>query len=555
MTSKVAKNVPTDAPSPSPSSRVDGLLATYLSSDSVYEEVLSLIDGAQAPLSEEEVALSPDSMRKRRKKAAAESSTTTIASTTISPLSPLSPPRGKTRGLDKFHRTGGLPLSPRRSSPSPTSPSATFNFPNAPGSDDIYPPTSPMDSSPNMMRGIEMPEVEDERPKESLPRFYLKDEHGKHRRRSLTYPPEEHKDEEPKDIWPSSPAAPISKEDFLSVTKDVCGFPSFFNSSFYDRVAAASEGGVVSKNTWEHYYAKYIQKEDRNTRFFHAVAKPGAQYITRDDFVPFISALLAFHAGLEFLSEHKEFQEKYAVTVITRIFYAADKTHDGRLTARMLRKSGVVEAFTKVDLEEDINKVTEFFSYEHFYVLYCRFWELDGDRDYKISRDDLLKYGDHSLSHMIVDRIFESAPRPFGNGKGKGGRDYMGYEDFIYFMLSEEDKQNEISVKYWFECLDVDGDGYLSTMDMKGFYGVQSHRMQCLGHEVVPFEDVLCQFFDMIKPTEQGRLAEGDFMQGHCNKVSGSLFDALFNLNKYLQFESRDPFLERNKREDEFDTD
>jgi serine/threonine-protein phosphatase 2A regulatory subunit B'' len=250
-----------------------------------------------------------------------------------------------------------------------------------------------------------------------------------------------------------------------------------------------------------------------------------------------------------------QFQEKYAVTVITRIFFQADKTHDGKLTARMLRKSGVVEAFTKVDLEEDINKVTEFFSYEHFYVLYCRFWELDSDRDYKISRDDLLKYGDHSLSHMIVDRIFEAAPRPFGNGKGKGGRDTMGYEDFIYFMLSEEDKQNPISVKYWFECLDVDGDGHLSTLDMRGFYGVQAHRMQCLGHEVVPFEDVLCQFFDMIKPKEQGRLCEGDFLQGHCNKVSGSLFDALFNLNKYLQFESRDPFLERNKREDEFDND
>jgi hypothetical protein len=47
-----------------------------------------------------------------------------------------------------------------------------------------------------------------------------------------------------------------------------------------------------------------------------------------------------------------------------------------------------------VDDEEDINKVTKYLSYEHFYVLYCRFWELDGDRDYRISREDLLKYGE-----------------------------------------------------------------------------------------------------------------------------------------------------------------
>ena len=117
-----------------------------------------------------------------------------------------------------------------------------------------------------------------------------------------------------------------------------------------------------------------------------------------------------------------------------------------------------------MDEEEDINKVTRYFSYEHFYVLYCRFWELDHDRDYKITRDDLLKYADQSLSHMIVDRIFDAAPRPFGlvedekdgNGndgdnadsdkgggtpdskkhsrnkddKAKTAKDYLTYEDF-----------------------------------------------------------------------------------------------------------------------------
>lgn len=97
---------------------------------------------------------------------------------------------------------------------------------------------------------------------------------------------------------------------------------------------------------------------------------------------------------------------------------------------------------------------------QHFYVLYCRFWELDSDRDYQISRDDLLKYGDHSLSHMIVDRVFDAAPRPFGTQNCE----FMAYEDFIYFMLSEEDKANEVSVKYWIQCLDLDGDNLLNPM-------------------------------------------------------------------------------------------
>ena len=49
-------------------------------------------------------------------------------------------------------------------------------------------------------------------------------------------------------------------------------------------------------------------------------------------------------------------------------------------------------------------KVTEYFSYEHFYVVFCRFYELDADRDGRLSGEDLIKYGEHGLSHLIVDR-------------------------------------------------------------------------------------------------------------------------------------------------------
>jgi len=281
---------------------------------------------------------------------------------------------------------------------------------------------------------------------------------------------------------------------------------------------------------------------------------------------------------LEFLSNHAEFQDKYAITVITRIFYSVNICHSGRITSRQIRRSDLLSAFQQVDEEEDINKVTRYFSYEHFYVLYCRFWELDGDRDYKITREDLLKYADQSLSHMIVDRIFDAAPRPFGivegendenddtdnasegdrakkGGKERSAKDFLTYEDFIFFMLSEEDKANEISVRYWFSCLDVDGDGKLNNMEMRSFYALQQHRMQTMGHEHIPFEDMLCQMIDMIKPKNDEYVVVEDFLQEECASVSGALFDALFNLNKYVQFEQRDPFQERQKREDEFETD
>jgi len=41
-----------------------------------------------------------------------------------------------------------------------------------------------------------------------------------------------------------------------------------------------------------------------------------------------------------------------------------------------------------------ILQVTDYFSYEHFYVIYCKFWELDTDHDLEIDAQDLLRHGD-----------------------------------------------------------------------------------------------------------------------------------------------------------------
>ena len=53
------------------------------------------------------------------------------------------------------------------------------------------------------------------------------------------------------------------------------------------------------------------------------------------------------------------------------------------------------QVLATLDREEDINVVTEYFSYEHFYVIYCKFWELDRDHDLLIDKSDLARHNDH----------------------------------------------------------------------------------------------------------------------------------------------------------------
>lgn len=126
-------------------------------------------------------------------------------------------------------------------------------------------------------------------------------------------------------------------------------------------------------------------------------------------------------------------------------------------------RGDLLSALLQLDKEDDVNKVLRYFSYEHFYVIYCKvrmpvifrrascacgcrsvwhlsgleyarlshrefvllllslrlvlcmlqFWELDTDHDFFICKEDLLRYGNHSLTYRIVDRIFSQVTFQF----------------------------------------------------------------------------------------------------------------------------------------------
>ncbi|KAI5079334.1 hypothetical protein GOP47_0004813 [Adiantum capillus-veneris] len=330
---------------------------------------------------------------------------------------------------------------------------------------------------------------------------------------------------------------------FVPVVKEICKLPSFFSSSVFKKIDVNDMGLVTRSEFVDYWMRDNLMTADMATRIFHVLKQSGKSYLTQEDFRPVLKELLATHRGLEFLQDTPEFQERYAETVIYRIFYHVNRSGNGRLQLRELKRSNLVAAFEQVEAEEDINKVLRYFSYAHFYVIYCKFWEIDTDHDFKIDQDDLMRYGNHSLTYRIVDRIFSQAPRKFTCPEpGK-----MSYEDFVWFILSEEDKTSEPSLEYWFKCIDLDSDGIITRKEMLYFYEEQLHRMECMAHEPVLFEDIVCQMIDMISPEKEGILTLRDLKR--C-KLSGNFFNILFNLNKFVAFETRDPILVRQEREE-----
>ncbi|CAN1851712.1 Serine/threonine protein phosphatase 2A regulatory subunit B''beta [Linum perenne] len=125
----------------------------------------------------------------------------------------------------------------------------------------------------------------------------------------------------------------------------------------------------------------------------------------------------------------------------------------------------------------------------------------------------------------------------------------------VMHVTDQVDRFNSIdsqaqNCKYYgklFKCIDLDGNGVLTSNEMQYFYEEQLHRMGCMSQETVPFEDILCQIVDMISPEKEGYITLRDLKR---SKLSGNIFNILFNLNKFMAFESRDPFLIHQEREE-----
>ena len=303
-------------------------------------------------------------------------------------------------------------------------------------------------------------------------------------------------------------------------------------------------GDYIREEQFAAYYASECAGRPKEERLFRALLDPASNrdHLIPSDFKALLRALLNCHQGLAFLNATPEFQHRYSETVIERIYFGCTRRHNGRLTLTDIKRSRLLETLMVVDEEEDINRERKYFSYEHFYVLYCRFWELDTNHDLQIDREDLMRYGGHSLTFRIVDRIFGGHARPLDGAERPG---MMSYTDFIWFCLSEEDKTSDTAIDYWFRCVDLDGDGLITMYDMEFFYQEQLHRMECFGHEPVAIRDILCQLLDMIKPNAKPPVIRRRDLK-KC-KLSGNFFNILFNLNKFFALEARDPLAIRQE--------
>jgi serine/threonine-protein phosphatase 2A regulatory subunit B'' len=101
----------------------------------------------------------------------------------------------------------------------------------------------------------------------------------------------------------------IPLERFERITKELCNFPTFFHKPLYERILMLWStyyhlhiGGmeenlppVVTYGVFHYFWKMEMAPFDKNERFFRLLKRPEVEYITRDDFFPYIKELLNDH--------------------------------------------------------------------------------------------------------------------------------------------------------------------------------------------------------------------------------------------------------------------
>ncbi|KAJ2746757.1 Serine/threonine-protein phosphatase 2A regulatory subunit B'' subunit alpha [Coemansia sp. BCRC 34301] len=385
--------------------------------------------------------------------------------------------------------------------------------------------------------------------------------------------------------------------DFSKVTEE-CGLPRFANRALFRYVTRDAGGSTLSGNTiigkrvrstdrevWPsfgHFCSTWARLR-RSSADCHALLfniltddalKPRA-YLTRADIKPLVSDVVDNHFELEFLEGQGQFAQSYTETVIERIFYTANRSWDGKMTLSQFRKADIVGTLRSIEGGIDVDVESPgIFSYKHFYVLFCSFFELDSNRDRLLDARDLLRYFSGTLSRRTISRVMMGKGKPSEHKtsraaniddarakakadkrKAKAGSRYdlnvrlsdcrMTYGDFIWFLLSEIDKTSPTAVEYWFRCLDLDGDGVLTVYELEYFYDEQFSRMEEeMSGDVIMLDDLMCQLNDLVRPEQSGLITLKDLRRVP-PKLLPIFFDAFMNLTRFLEHDSRASFLQR----------
>ncbi|KAG7266311.1 hypothetical protein CRUP_015155 [Coryphaenoides rupestris] len=144
---------------------------------------------------------------------------------------------------------------------------------------------------------------------------------------------------------------------------------------------------------------------------------------------------------------------------------------------------------------------------------------LDKDHNGMLSKEELSRYGTATLTSVFLDRVYQECLTYDGE---------MDYKTYLDFVLALENRKEPAALQYIFKLLDMENQGYLNAIQ---------EQIKIHGQEVVSFQDVKDEIFDMVKPKDPYKITLQDLV----NSCQGdTVTSILIDLNGFWTYENRE---------------
>ena len=335
------------------------------------------------------------------------------------------------------------------------------------------------------------------------------------------------------------PTEKINLKTLTSILKTKLNLPGFFALPFM----VSLEPQIMKTRKFEIPYSLFLEFAvpklescQLHEKVFNImIGRNKRNYLIQSDFAPYFAALIHTHPSLKFLESEPALQSSFAKCIIARTFYALDPELRGRITKRALANSNFCDCLLAVDIANDVSDVTDFFSYEHFYVIFTKMWQLDTDEIGKITLEQLASYDGGRIPLQLCQRFVDLVPGP-------KEPDTVTFFDFVYFIMAVEDKKTETALRLWYKVCDLDDDGIISFHELDQLYKMQKEKEEKNGMDPVPYRYVLSQMLDLV-----GEVTDGITMSQLRAISNRDLFwNTFVDFKKFNQSEFKDPLFEMN---------
>ena len=243
------------------------------------------------------------------------------------------------------------------------------------------------------------------------------------------------------------------------------------------------------------------------------------QELHKEHLETLVEALVDRHPDLASLKHDRIQRRRYVATVSTTVFFRCTGNNSSSVPLRRVIESNLSSLFFRCATCSLANIQTfsfRFFNYVNEMFERCLVSEKKRNLEEQNNFGDIhaaaaepcIRIESLKLENIfsvcqpaIFERLYLHSQRSQTNSKrGMQFSDTFAYEDLIRFMLAQEDQMKSFSLYYWFRLLDLDDDGYLSSLDLQTVYRPKFHihGIKKESEKFKLFSGVFCSLLDLL---------------------------------------------------------